>query len=356
VRRPDFAAVFIPPDATVRRAVEAIDASGHYVALVVDADERLLATVTDGDVRRGMLAGVSLDEFVSRLLDQQRALGEQRPMPLTARLGSSNAELTALMQRYDVRQIPLLDDAGRVRDIVRLEELVDADGPPLEAVVMAGGLGTRLRPLTDDTPKPMLPVGNQPLLERIVAQLRDAGIRHVNVTTHYGADAIASHFGDGEAFGVQIEYVPEEQPLGTAGALGLIDGDLPLLVMNGDILTTVDFTAMHRFHHEQGADMTVAVRQYEVHVPYGLVELDDLEVTALAEKPLVSGFVNAGIYLIGPDARRLLTPGERLEMPELIERVLAARKRVVGFPLREYWLDIGRIEDYEQALVDVEGL
>jgi dTDP-glucose pyrophosphorylase len=348
--------IFIPPDATVRRAMEVIDRSSAYVALVVDAGEQLVGTITDGDIRRGMLASVALDAPVTSLLEQQRGLGEERPMPLTAPLGVSPSELVSLMQRYDVRQIPLLDARGRVRDVALLEDLVEADGPPLQAVVMAGGFGTRLRPLTDELPKPMLQVGDQPLLERIVAQLRDAGILHVNLTTHYGADAIASHFGDGEAFGVEIEYVAEEQPLGTAGALGYVEGDAPMLVMNGDILTTIDFKAMHRFHREHAADMTVAVRPYEVRVPYGLVELDRFDVTGLAEKPLVAGFVNAGIYLIGGDARRLVRPGERLEMPELIERLLADGRRVVGFPLREYWLDIGRLEDYEKALADVERL
>jgi NDP-sugar pyrophosphorylase family protein len=201
----------------------------------------------------------------------------------------------------------------------------------------------------------MLPVGDRPLLERIVHQLRDAGIRRINVTTHYRADAIARHFGDGSAFGVELRYVSEEQPLGTAGALGLVDSDDPILVMNGDILTSVDFRAMHRFHDEHEASLTVAVRPYEVSVPYGLVELDRDRVVGIHEKPVVKGFLNAGIYLIGPEARRLVAAGERLEMTQLIDRVVAAGQRVIGFPLREYWLDIGHPNDYEQALADAEA-
>jgi NDP-sugar pyrophosphorylase family protein len=202
----------------------------------------------------------------------------------------------------------------------------------------------------------MLPVGDRPLLERIIDQLRESGIHHVNLTTHYRSEDITAHFGDGSGFGVEIEYVSEEQPLGTAGALGLLDADEPILVMNGDILTRVDFRAMHRFHDEHAADMTVAVRPYEVYVPYGIVELEDEQVSEIAEKPLVRGFVNAGIYLINPDVRRLVPAGEPLEMPELIKRLVVDGRRVVGFPLREYWLDIGQIADYEQALLDVEGL
>jgi NDP-sugar pyrophosphorylase family protein len=202
----------------------------------------------------------------------------------------------------------------------------------------------------------MLPVGDRPLLERIIEQLRDAGIEHVNLTTHYRAEEIARHFGDGGDLGVRIEYVSEEKPLGTAGALGMIESDAPILVMNGDILTRVDFKAMHQFHEEHGANMTVAVRPYEARVPYGLVELAGSRITSIAEKPLARGFVNAGIYLINPDVCRLVSPGEPLDMPQLIERLLTAGHVVVGFPLREYWLDIGRLADYEQALADVEGL
>jgi NDP-sugar pyrophosphorylase family protein len=186
--------------------------------------------------------------------------------------------------------------------------------------------------------------------------LRDAGISHVNLTTHYRADEIASHFGSGESLGVDIEYVSEEKPLGTAGALGLIETDAPVLVMNGDILTRVDFKAMHRFHDEHGADMTMAVRPYEARVPYGMVELEGSRIASIEEKPLARGFVNAGIYLLKPDACRLVSPGESLDMPQLIERLLADGRTVVGFPLREYWLDIGLLADYEQALVDVERL
>ena len=183
--------------------------------------------------------------------------------PSAGPIGTPPAELVALMRSYDVRQIPLVDEDDRVQDLALLHELVDVEGPPLRAVVMAGGFGTRLAPLTEDTPKPMLPVGDRPLLERIIEQLREAGIRHVNLTTHYRADVIAAHFGDGREHGVEIEYVPEERPLGTAGALGLVDADGPILVMNGDILTRLDFRAMHRFHDEHGAEMTVAVRPYE---------------------------------------------------------------------------------------------
>lgn len=343
-------------DATVRGAMECIDRNQIGIALVVDAERHLIGTITDGDIRRAMLADVALDAPVVALLERQRDLDADRPRPLTAPVGCLPAELVALMQRYDVRQIPLVDDVGCVESVSLLRDLVEVEGPPLRAVVMAGGYGTRLGDLTRETPKPMLPVGDRPLLERIIEQLRDAGIAHVNLTTHYRAEEIADHFGTGESLGVEIEYVSEEQPLGTAGALGLIESDEPILVMNGDILTRVDFKAMHRFHDEHGADMTVAVRPYESRVPYGLVELDGSRITSIDEKPLARGFVNAGIYLLNPDVCRLISPGETLDMPQLIERLLDGGRTVVGFPLREYWLDIGRLADYEQAVADAERM
>jgi dTDP-glucose pyrophosphorylase len=352
----DLEPLLLHIDASVRAAMECIDRNQNGIGLVVDAQERLLGTVTDGDIRRAMLADVQLDASVGVLLERQKELHEDRPIPLTAPVGTHPAELVALMQRYDVRQIPIVDERGRLQSLSLFQNLVEADGPQLRAVVMAGGFGTRLGALTRETPKPMLPVGDRPLLERIIEQLRDAGIGHVNLTTHYRADEISGHFGNGESLGVEIEYVSEEQPLGTAGALGMIESETPILVMNGDILTRVDFKAMHRFHDEHGADMTMAVRPYESRVPYGLVELDGSRITSIDEKPLARGFVNAGIYLLNPDVCRLISPGETLDMPQLIERLLDGGRAVVGFPLREYWLDIGQLADYEQALADAEGM
>jgi dTDP-glucose pyrophosphorylase len=338
----------VSPAQSIRDTIAAIDQHGLGIAIAVDADDSLAGTITDGDVRRAMLAGVDLDARVSTLLERRAA------DPLTAPIGTTPAELVALMQHAKLRHVPLVDADGRVADVAVLDELVATGDSPLRAVVMAGGFGRRLAPLTDEVPKPMLPVGDRPLLQRIVEQLRDAGIRHVNLTTHYRAEAIAEHFGDGSEFGVHIEYVSEERPLGTAGALALVESEDPLLVMNGDILTRVDFRALHRFHEEHEADMTVAVRPYETQVPFGLIELDDDRVVAIDEKPLLRGFVNAGIYLLGRDVRGVVERGEPLEMPELISRLVAEGRRVVGFPLREYWLDIGHPPDYEQALVDAE--
>jgi NDP-sugar pyrophosphorylase family protein len=223
----------------------------------------------------------------------------------------------------------------------------------MQAVVMAGGFGTRLRPLTEQVPKPMLPVGNRPLLELIIDQLRRAGIPRVNLTTHYQQEVITKHFGNGDGFGIEIHYVQEDQPLGTAGALGLLEfSDEPLLVINGDILTRVDFHAMLDFHREHRADMTVAVRQQEIHLPYGVVETNGVTIHGIVEKPVLSHFMNAGFYLLNPQVCQYIPVGQPYDMPDLILRLIGEGYKIVSFPVREYWLDIGRIEDYQQAIAD----
>ncbi|MGH9371981.1 MAG: nucleotidyltransferase family protein, partial [Vicinamibacterales bacterium] len=325
---------------------------GKGIALVVDRDGRLIDTITDGDVRRAILASVDVTLPVQRLLDAKDR--GNLPAPVTAAVGTPELELLHVMNSFGLRHIPLVDDRGRVADLALLSDLAKESELPLTAVVMAGGFGTRLRPLTETVPKPMLPVGDRPLLAHIIGQLRQAGIRQLNVTTHYKADAISEHFGDGQDFGINIRYVHEDLPLGTAGALALVDApDQPLLVMNGDILTRVDFGALHEFHRQQRADMTVGVRQYELKVPYGIVETDGTMVTGLAEKPTISHFINAGLYLINPDVRTLVPPGERFDMTDLIHAVIARGRRVACFPIREYWIDIGQMTDYERAQLDV---
>jgi NDP-sugar pyrophosphorylase family protein len=295
---------------------------------------------------------MDLDLSISELLAQR-----QPPFAsgaITAPVGTDDTTLLHLMTDTSVRHVPLVDDEGRVVDVAFLNELVKEYELPLRAIIMAGGYGTRLRPLTDELPKPMLPVGDRPLLELIVEQLKQAGIKQVNVATHYKSEMIAEHFKNGEAFGIDIRYVKEDQPLGTAGALGLLEEiNEPLLVMNGDILTRVDFRAMLNFHREHNADLTVGVRQYEFSVPYGVIDTDGVAVTGISEKPLLRQFINAGIYLLNSQVQRLIPNGRPYDIPELIELLLKEKRTVVCFPIREYWLDIGKADHYDQAKADI---
>lgn len=350
----DLAQLLMAPHSSIREVMACIDRNAKGIALIVDEERHLIGTVTDGDIRRAILAEMDLSLPVRKLLEQRTAT--PYPQPITAVVGTSDAELLRLMNKHLVRHIPLVDEEGRAVDIALLSDLLQEYELSLTAVVMAGGYGTRLRPLTEEIPKPMLPVGGRPLLEQIVEQLRRAGIRRVNITTHYKAEIIAQHFGDGRRFGVEIEYVQEDQPLGTAGALSLLHGsDEPILVINGDILTRVDFRAMLDFHREHRADMTVAVRQYEFRVPYGVIETNGAIVAGITEKPVMQHFINAGIYLLNPGVCQFIPNSRPYDMPDLISRLIAEQRRVVSFPIREYWLDIGHIEDYHKALADVEN-
>ena len=339
--------LFISPSQTIKKCMAVLNKHGEGIVLAVDKDQKLLATITDGDIRRAMMDGVNIDSPAQVLLDR-RSLSQSAP--LTAPVGTSNDDLLALMNAKTIRHIPLVNDDGRVTDIALLKELAKSGGLPISAVVMAGGYGTRLKPLTDDLPKPMIPVGGRPIMERIVNQLRDVGIKRVNVTTHYKKEMISEHFGDGHDFGVNIEYVEENKPLGTAGALGLTKTTTdPLLVINGDILTGVDFGAMLSFHQDNSADMTVAVTQHEVQVPHGVIESKGMRITQIVEKPIVRQFVSAGIYLINPEVPKSIPNDRAYDMPELINYLISKGRLVASFPIHEYWFDIGNKKDYERA-------
>lgn len=338
---------------TLQQCISVLDETGKGIALVVDAGERLLATVTDGDIRRAILAGIDLNLPVQDLIKQRAAQKVDRPT--TVRAGTPTSEILHLMSEHTLRQIPVVDDEGRLVDLALLTDLVkEYELPLMRAVIMAGGYGSRLLPLTEKVPKPMLPVGDRPLLEIIVDQLRGAGIRQLHVATHYKSESISEHFKNGEEFGLDIRYVEEDQPLGTAGALSLLEeSDDPLLVMNGDILTRVDFRAMLDFHREHQAELTIGVREYEFRVPYGVIETDGVAVRGISEKPIVRQFINAGIYLLNPAVRKLIPNGQRYDIPELIQRLIDNGHSVVCFPIREYWLDIGQSDDYTQAKMDM---
>jgi len=349
----DLSRLLIRPDASLREVMACLDRNAKGIALVVDQEQRLIGTVTDGDLRRAVLAGLNLDLSVRTLLE--RRSGTPYPTPVTASAETSDAELLRMMNESGLRHIPLVDEGGHIVDVALLSDLVKEYELPLRAVVMAGGYGTRLRPLTEDIPKPMLPVGDRPLMHVIIDQLRSAGIRRVHVATHYQPERIRSYFGDGEDFGVELSYVREDRPLGTAGALGLLTAsEEPLLVINGDILARVDFRAMLEHHREHRADMTMAVRQYGVRLPYGVVESDGAHVRRIREKPNLAFLVNAGIYLLEPATIRHIPSGERFDMTELIQRLLDRGRPVVSFPIVGYWLDIGNHGDYVQAQEDVK--
>lgn len=332
----------IGPEATVATALETINRSEGKVALVVDGDRRLLGVVTDGDFRRGLLRGIGLDQPVRLLMN---------PKPVVARQDEDRNRLLALMRREQYRQIPLVDQTGRVVGIETLLEMLQIAERDNWVVLLAGGKGVRLKPLTHAVPKPMLQVGNKPILETILDSMIEQGFRKFFFAVNYMADSIHEHFGDGSRFHVQIEYLKEQEPLGTAGALTLLPErpTQPVIVMNGDILTKVDFRALLDFHVRNRALATMCVREFQFQVPFGVVAVDQHRIVDIKEKPEERFLVNAGIYALDPQAIDEIPKGRAYDMPRLFDALLLQRKEAIVFPLKEYWLDIGRLDDFIRA-------
>lgn len=339
----------IRPEATVREALEAIDRSRRQIALVVSAEGKLVATVTDGDVRRGILRGIDLDGSVAQVM---------HTTPTTVTQGAPDAETRRLIRARKLHHVPVLDAEGHLVDLATVEDLFGVTPKDTRVVLMAGGLGKRLRPLTETIPKPMLPVGGKPLLEQIIGVFADQGFWRISISVNYRGEMVREHFGDGSDFGVEIDYIEEDKAMGTAGALSLLKTrpDAPFVVMNGDLLVALQFSELLNFHKEKGATGTLVVRDFEYQVPYGVVRSDEGLMTGIEEKPVERFFVNGGIYVLSPQALDHLTPDETLDMPDLLTRVAGAGGKVGVYPLRDYWRDIGRIDDLEAARSEFDSV
>jgi dTDP-glucose pyrophosphorylase len=334
--------VIVAPDTPLKEAIACIDASGLQVALVLDADGTLAGVLTDGDVRRAVLSGRALHSPVAEAMNRHATVVAQ---------GATPRHMLALMRRKSIHHLPIVDDRRRVTGLATLDELIGSAVRPNWVVLMAGGLGTRLQPLTQECPKPLLPVGGKPILETIIEGFAEQGFKRIFLSVSYKAEMIREYFGSGEAWGVELQYLHETARMGTAGGLGLLSErpTAPLIVMNGDLLTRVNFDNLLRFHEAQGAAATMAVRDYELRVPYGVVRLDGARIQGIEEKPARSFFVNAGIYALSPEVLDHVPPGRECDMPELLETLIAAGRNVAAYPLREYWIDIGRLEEFERA-------
>lgn len=334
----------IPPTATIRNAIEKIDTTGAQIVLVVDAQTRLLGTVSDGDIRRGLLSGVSLDDFVDRVMNAH---------PTVAHKKQSRQSIMALMRNKTLFQIPVVDENGIVVGLEVLKKLL-GHARNNWVLIMAGGMGTRLKPHTDNCPKPMLHVGGKPILETILENFIRQDFRRFYLSVNYMADKIIDHFGDGSNWGVEIVYLREHERLGTAGALSLLPAPPaePIIVMNGDLLTQVNFNQLLDFHAKHKSVATMAVREYEFQVPFGVVNLDSPRILRIDEKPKHHFFVNAGIYVLDPEILTLIPGGRIFDMTTLFDRLIERQLPTAAFPVREYWLDIGRLDDFERAHAD----
>ena len=332
-------------DSTIINALSAINSGSVKIALVVDSDNKLLGTLSDGDIRRALLGKKTLNETIENVYFKN---------PTTANKGSSKEDLLHLCLINGIAQVPVVDEDRKVIDLFIINDGTLKKQHENHVILMAGGLGTRLRPLTKNTPKPMLEVGGKPILETIVKRFVDNGFSNITMCLGYKSNVIQDCFQDGSGFGVNINYIVEEKRMGTAGALTLLTKKFnkPFFVMNGDLLTNINFEKMLDFHVEHNSKATMCVREYDIEVPYGVVNVANENITSIEEKPIHRFFVNAGIYLLEPDCIDLIPDNEFYDMPTLFEELIATKEKVVSFPLQEYWLDIGRIADYERANIE----
>lgn len=332
----------VTSDTPILKALEIIDKGDLQIAIVADGAGKLLGTLTDGDVRRALLRGISLSEPVEKIMNSK---------PTWVREGASKTEILDLMQKKSLRHIPLLDAHQILVRVVTLDSLLDTPDQENHVVLMAGGLGRRLSPLTDTLPKPMIPIGKKPILESILENFISQGFKKFYLSVNYKAEMIVSHFGDGSQYGCEIQYLHEKERLGTAGALSLIPSrpSAPLIIMNADILTNIKFETLTDFHKKSGADATMCVREYDVQIPYGVVTLDTESVAQIQEKPIQKFFVSAGIYVLNPDLLDHIKKTEFLDMPDFFTSLMKKSKQTKAYPIHEYWLDIGRFEDLDRA-------
>lgn len=327
---------------SIREALKIIDNGAMQIAIVVDESDRLIGTLTDGDIRRGLLNNLGLDDSIESIIFKT---------PTIATLSDTKEEILQKALGKKLHQIPIVDDEHRVIGIKEIEELVRPHVKPNRVVLMVGGLGTRLHPLTESTPKPMLKVGNKPILQTIVEKFAEYGFINIVMCVNYKSHIIEDYFGNGSEFGVNIEYVLEEQRMGTAGALSLLHTtpNEPFFVMNGDLLTNVNFEHLLDYHTSQNAMATMGVREYDFQVPYGVVNINGGKIISIVEKPVHKFFVSAGIYMLSPEILTMIPENEFYDMPTLFEAFIKEDKKTISFPIREYWLDIGQLEEYERA-------
>jgi len=336
--------ILVSSTATIQEVLKVIDSESLQFALVVDIDNRLLGTVTDGDIRRALINNIPLSQSICEIMFTN---------PTVADRSMSKTKILELMNAKKFSCIPILDD-GIVIGLETIHHIKKINKYNNPVFLMAGGFGTRLKPLTDNCPKPLLKVGDKPILEIALLRFIRSGFHNFYISTHYLPEMIEKYFGDGSKWGVSINYVHEECPLGTGGALGLLPKnlpELPVFVMNGDVLSKVNLEDCLKFHNENNSDGTMCVREYEYQVPYGVIENDGHVIKSIVEKPVQRFHVNTGIYVIGREIINSVMENEKIDMPTLLERHL--EKKILIFPFHDYWLDIGRMDDFKKSQVDI---
>ena len=334
----DWRECVISPNETIRSAIDNLTASSKRIVLVVSPSGRLMGTISDGDIRRGILQGLELDSSLLQIMQGN---------PVTATPELPREDIKKLMLASKVQQIPIVNDVNELQGLHEWDNLDNAPIRNNHFVIMAGGEGKRLLPHTLQIPKPMVEVHGKPILEHIIIKARTDGFHNFVLVVHHLSQIIEDYFKDGSNLGISIQYIKEHQPLGTAGGLfGLVDGvSEPIIVSNGDVLSKLIYSDLLQFHQNLGADATMAVRQHEILNPFGVVTLQGSRIVEIEEKPTYRSFINAGIYVISPQSLRILEKDIPMRMTDFFEILRAKGEKTYAFPVHESWIDVGNSSD-----------
>ena len=341
----DWKSTLISPDVSIIEAIRLIEENRLQIALVVDEKGCLLGTVTDGDVRRAILKQISLKEPVEKIMYTSSTV---------ASINDSREKILSIMRSKEIQHLPLIDSSGLVVGLETTRDLFQKEYNENLVVLMAGGYGSRLQPLTKNCPKPMIKIGKKPILETMLKNLTKHGFYRFYISVNYHGKIIEDYFGDGSRWGVKIGYLQEEKPLGTAGSLYMLPEkpDEPILVMNSDLLTKINFRQLLEFHNRHKAYATICMKEYDLQIPYGVISLDGTQISRIDEKPLHRFFANAGVYVLNSESLQYIPQNTFYDMPDLLKLLVKEQKKLIGFPVHEYWLDIGETSNLHKANID----
>ena len=330
------------PNDSVRDAIDNLIASSKRIVLVVSANGNFVGTISDGDIRRGLLRGIGLENRLSEIT-QTSAIVATPEMP--------REFVKQLMLKHKVQQIPIIDGSNKLQGLYEWDYLESAPEIDNLFVVMAGGVGRRLMPHTLNTPKPMVLIHSKPMLEHILLRAKANGFRNFVFIVHHLSQVIEDYFGDGSKWELRIRYIKEDKPLGTAGGLAQLSdlGNNPIVVTNGDVLSDLNYSDMLQFHLDNGANGTMAVRQHEITHPFGVVSLEGLRIVGIEEKPVHRNYINAGVYVISSEAINFLVQGAFMNMTDFFATLLGGANLICAYPIHESWIDVGRPEDLKEV-------
>lgn len=342
ISSPNWQKSKLAPSASIRSAIECLNETGLKICLIVSSGGLLLGVVGDGDIRRGILKGFELDSPVSEIINAH---------PVSASPEMTRSEVMELMRVKEIFQLPLVDQKGIVIGLQVWDTASLVEELPNTMVIMAGGLGRRLMPYTQDCPKPMLLVDGRPILEHIIDNAIEQGFRKFILSVGYLAHMIEDYFGNGASKKITISYTREDEPLGTAGALSLVSEKIeaPMVVTNGDIFTDINYEDVINFHSKNQADATMIVKQYAWQHPFGVIEMDGFDIKQIVEKPIYKSYINTGIYVFDPRVLGVLERNKYIDMPTYFDRLRICNYKTVAFPIHEPWIDIGRHDDLEKV-------